>query len=151
MRIRKILVPIDFSPESLAAAGVAVDLAQQLGARVDLVTILDAGDLRAALKARLNGFKTDPEVQRALQAWIETQVARLRFPEDVRWAHTVRRGMVEPEILKAIQDGKADLVVMGSRGLSRRIALGSKTVAIVRRSSVPVLVVKKQPGTRSAR
>ncbi len=143
MKVRRILVPIDFSPESVAAAGVAADLARQLGARLRLLTVLDVSDLRVALKARLYAFKTDAEVHRAVLRWIREQYDRLALPGDVLCTRSIRRGMVEAEIISAVKKNRPQLVVMGSWGLARRLPLGSKTAAILRRCTVPVLVVKK--------
>jgi nucleotide-binding universal stress UspA family protein len=120
-------VPIDFSPESFAAAAFAGALAEQTGARIRFVTVLDVGDLRAALKAQLHGFTTEAEVHEALTGWIREQYARF----------------AEEEIIAAIEKYRPQLVVMGSRGLSRRVSVGSKTAAVLRRSDVPVLVVRK--------
>lgn len=141
--IRRLLVPVDFSPESLAAVKFAGELARQTAARIRLVTVLDVGDLRAALKARLYGFGTDAEVHRALAEWIREQYARIVLPPEVHAIRSVRRGEVEEEIVTAIEKYRPQLVVMGSRGLSRRLSIGSKTAAVLRRSPVPVLVVKE--------
>ncbi len=143
--VRRILVPIDFSPQSLVAAGVAGDLAKQLGARIRFLTVLDVSDLRAALKARLHGFHTDAEVHRALLRWIREQAARIAMPKGVAFTHSIRRGIGETEILRAIRSYRPHLVVMGSSGLARRLPLGSKTAHVLRHSPVPVVVCPLKP------
>lgn len=138
MPLRRILVPIDFSPESLAAVKVARDLAEQTGARLRFVTVLDVSDLRAALKAHLSGFRTDDEVHRALETWIDDNYARI----DRRGAtRSIRRGIAESEIVAAIASYKPEMVVMGSSGLARAIPIGSTTEYVIRHARVPVLVV----------
>jgi nucleotide-binding universal stress UspA family protein len=140
MTVRRILVPIDFSPESLAAVKVARGLADQTGARLRFVTVLDVGDLRAALKAHLSGFKTDDDVHRALKKWIDDNYAKI----DLRGAtRSIRRGIAEREIVAAIASYKPEIVVMGSRGLARAIPLGSTTEYVIRHGGAPVLVVTK--------
>lgn len=141
VRYRRILVPIDFSPYSIVAVKVAADLARELGARLRLVTVLDVGDLRVVLKARLSGFETDADIHRALRRWIRDQFATLALPDDVPHTRSVRRGIADQEILLAIGSYKPQLVVMGSRGLSHRLPLGSRTAAVLRRSPAPVLIV----------
>jgi nucleotide-binding universal stress UspA family protein len=148
MDTRRILVAVDYSPQSIEAARVAIDLASQLGAQVLLLTVLDVGDLRVALKAHLYAFKTDTEVHRAVRRWIHDQAARVEVPEGVRCVRRVRRGIADQEILSAIRSYRPQLVVMGSRGLARRLALGSTTAAVLRRSPVPVLVVTQTSGVR---
>jgi len=144
MPLRRILVPIDFSPESLAAVKVASDLAGQTGARLRFVTVLDVGDLRAALKAHLSGFRTDEEVHRALTKWIDDNYARI---DRSGATHSIRRGIAEREIVAAIKSYKPQMVVMGSAGLARAIPIGSTTEYVIRNGGVPVLVVT---GPRSA-
>ncbi len=138
--IRRILVPVDFSPASLQAAAKAGELAAQLGARIRFLTVLDVGDLRAALKAHLHGFDTEAEVHRALLRWIREQWRHIRPPDGVSFTRAVRRGVVEHEIMRAIRGYRPHLVVMGSSGLMRRLPLGSKTLFVLRRSPVPVVV-----------
>jgi nucleotide-binding universal stress UspA family protein len=142
MLIRRILVPLDFSPQSLAGASVAIDLAVQLHARVRFLTILDVSDLRVALKARLYDFKTDAEVHRAVRRWIDEQYKRIKVPPGVAFTRMIRRGIAGKEILRAIESYRPQIVVMGSSGLARQLPMGSKTAAVLRRSRVPVLVCR---------
>lgn len=143
--VRRILVPIDFSPHSLATVAVAGALAQQLGARIRFMTVLDVSDLRAALKAHLHGFRTDAEVHRALLRWIREQWKRVDVPIGVKATHVIRRGDTEWEILRAINTYRPQLVVMGSTGLARRLPIGSKTSHVLRHSPVPVVVCPLRP------
>ncbi|MFZ8822770.1 MAG: universal stress protein [Desulfurococcales archaeon] len=48
------------------------------------------------------------------------------------------------EIVKAAEENKADLIVVGSSGLStlRRLILGSVSRKVINKSKIPVLVVK---------
>jgi nucleotide-binding universal stress UspA family protein len=138
MRIERILVPIDFSPESLRAVEVARALSEQSGAALRFVTVLEVGDLRAALDAHLSGFRTDEEVHRALEKWIDDNYARIDTAGATR---EILRGIAEREILNEIETYQPQIVVMGSAGLARRLPLGSTTDYVLRHSAVPVLVV----------
>ncbi len=131
---------MDFSDHARAAAIVAANLASQLGATIRLVTVLDVSDLRVAMKARLDRFTTSAELRRAVEQWVEKEYASLSLPADVPSTRTIRRGFAEPQIVAEIAKWKADLIVMGSSGLARRLPLGSKTAEVLRRSSVPVVV-----------
>ncbi len=137
---QRILVPMDFSAHSRAAAVVAGDLAKQLGARIRFVTVLDVSDLRVALKARLHHFKTSAELRQAVEEWIREQYAAIEVTSGVPYTRTIERGVAEQQIVAAIKSYRPHLVVMGSSGLARRLPVGSKTAAVLRRSAVPVLV-----------
>ena len=138
--IRRILVPIDFSKASSRAAHYAVDELAPLGAEVVLVTVLEVSDLRVAMSAGLHGFDNDDELHDQVMQWLEEQFAK--FPATAR--REVRRGIVEREIVEAIQEHDADFVVMGAVGIARRIPIGSKAEYVLRHVDVPLLLVKAE-------
>jgi nucleotide-binding universal stress UspA family protein len=140
VRFQRLLVPMDFSPHARAATLVAANLARQLDAAIRFITVLDVSDLRVAVKARLQRFSTDAEVHRAVAQWVEDQYASLSIPAGVRWTKTIRRGFAEQQIVAEIARWRPHIVIMGSKGLAGRLPIGSKTAAVLRRSSVPVVV-----------
>jgi nucleotide-binding universal stress UspA family protein len=142
--IKTIVVPVDFSETSCRAARYALDeLGTQLKADVVLVTVLEPSDLRAAMKAGLHGFETDEDVKRQVQAWVEQQFAKIESASSggVKTRRDVRRGLPEREIIEAIREHKADLVVMGSTGIARRIPIGSKAEYVLRHGDVAVTLI----------
>lgn len=140
--IRRIVVPIDFSEASTRAAHYAATELAPLGAEVVLVTVLEVSDLRVAMKAGLHGFDNDDELREQVEQWLEEQFAK--FPAATR--REVRRGIVEREIVEAIREHEADLVVMGAVGIARRIPIGSKAEYVLRHVDVPLLLVKSTGG-----
>ena len=143
--IKRIVVPVDFSAASCKAARYTVEeLAPQLGAEVTFVTVLEVSDLRVAMSAGLHGFETDEDVHRQVQDWIEDQFAKIESATDsVKAKRDVRRGDPDREILEAIREHQADLVVMGSHGIARRIPLGSKAEYVIRHVELPVLLIRE--------
>lgn len=142
-QFQRILVPMDFSPHARAAAAVAENLARELDASIRFLTVLDVADLRVAVKEGLYGFTKSAEVHHAVEQWVEEEYASLSVPSDVRFTRSIERGMAMRLIFTAIAKYRPNLVVMGSSGLARRLPIGSKTAAIIRRSSVPVVVCRK--------
>jgi nucleotide-binding universal stress UspA family protein len=142
--IKRIVVPVDFSDVSCAAAAFAVrELAPQLGADVIFVTVLEASDLRVAMSAGLHGFDNDEELHRQVAEWVEEQFAKVESAEGaVKATRDVRRGLVDRELVEAIREHNADLVVMGSAGITKRVPLGSKAEYVLRHSSVPVTLIR---------
>ena len=138
--IERILAPVDFSTESRRAVTFGLELAQQLGAAVRVVNVLDLGDLRCAIKAGLSGFKDDADLHRRVEEWNESEYAKLDLPEHV--SRMTLRGDVVTSILAAIASFDAQLVVMGSAGMGSRLPIGSKTEDVIRRAKVPVVVVR---------
>ena len=142
--IKRILVPVDFSASSCRAARYAVEeLAPQMGAEVVFVTVLDVGDLRVAMSAGLHGFGTDEELHRQVREWIEEQFRRIESAQDaVKAQRDVRRGIPEREILEAVRQHRADLVLMGASGMGRRDPIGSKAEYVLRHADVPLMLIR---------
>lgn len=142
--IKQILVGIDFSPESVRAARyAATELARQLQAEVTFVAVLEPSDLRVAIGAGLHGFETDEDVRRQVRDWIEEQFREIESPENAVTAkRDLRRGHPEQELLEAIREHAADIVVMGARGMGQRDPIGGKAEYVLRHAKVPLLLVQ---------
>jgi nucleotide-binding universal stress UspA family protein len=142
---KNILVATDFSEPSSAATGLAVDLATTLGSALTLVHVFDlpgyayAGtpftivDLLAPVEEAAQA-----ELDRALES-VKRRVPAARA--------MLRRGAPWQEILRAIEESRADLVVLGTRGRQgvTRALLGSVAEKVVRMSPVPVLTLQAPP------
>jgi nucleotide-binding universal stress UspA family protein len=137
---RRIVVPLDGSPLAEQALPYSETLAGLTGAPLHLVRVLDP--------TYLGTF----DGSMAMQHWIEDArgVARhylARMEQDLRqrqWKVTAeyRLGPAASELLAAAQPG--DLLVMATHGRSGlgRWFLGSVAEAVLRRASVPVLLVR---------
>lgn len=141
--IKRIVVPVDFSENSTRAARYAVEeLAPPLGAEVVFVTVLEVSDLRVAMSQGLHGFETDEDVHRMVQEWIEQQYARIESGKgSVKATRDIRRGDPEREIVEAIREHQADLVVMGTHGMGNRDPVGSKAEHILAEGQRPLLLI----------
>lgn len=142
---RHIVCCLDFSTHSDAAFEAASHRARGDGARLTLLHVVVPGlpvvpgepapPRSAALDAeevvRLKGYLTEKYVSRARDL-------------DIRLA--LRRGHPSVEILSHLEESDADLVVMGSQGLSGMglVLLGSVAERVVRRSPCSVLVVRSR-------
>jgi len=145
--IERIVVPVDFSAAACRAARYAVEeLAPQLRAEVVFVTVLEVSDLRVAMSAGLHGFDTDEELHRQVQEWIEEQFRKIESAQDsVKARRDVRRGFPDREIVQAIHEHRADLVVMGAVGIARAFPMGSKAEYVLRHADVPLVLIKPRP------
>src|SRR5690242_5384915 len=141
--IERIVVAVDFSEASCRAARYAVEtLGPQLKAEVIFVTVLDPSDLRVAMSAGLHGFDTDDELRGQVRGWIEEQFRKIESADDaVKARRDVRRGLPEREILEAIHEHNAQLVVMGATGIGRVFPLGSSSEYVLRHAHVPVVLL----------
>ncbi len=132
-RIRRLLVPTDFSPTANAAFAYAADLSAKTGASlVALHVVAPVYYLEAADLALL---------QREAREAAERGLRRLR-PAPSR-TMTVN-GVPHDAIVQAARTIGADLIVIGTHGRSglKRLVLGSVAENVLRHAPCPVLTVR---------
>ncbi|MBI4844356.1 MAG: universal stress protein [Nitrospirae bacterium] len=141
----KILVPVDGSEYSLKALNIAVDFAKTKGAKIcliNVVPVIEGVDLEISATEQ-NKLK-ESMVKRA--DYIVQQACGTLANEDVM--ATCREIVASTSVPDAIIDfadkEKADLIIIGSRGLSpsSRFKMGGVVSKVVRHSSCSVYVVK---------
>jgi nucleotide-binding universal stress UspA family protein len=139
---RSILVAVDGSRASANALQQAVDLARSEGARLTLISVAEVPRWRFSGFPLAVPFPDEAQLTREAERVVEQ--AEALVPDDVPVSTVVRRGPVVREILKRVDAGQHDLVVVGSRGLgpAGSLILGSVSRAVLARSPVPVLVAR---------
>lgn len=144
--IRKILVPVDLSEESLLALATACTLARAFEARVRAVEYFHSGTFAFAGAGGATLYGAPLALGRTRKA---EKSAFERAMKRFAWGgveHTTdyRNGEPVTEILKASRE--ADLVVLGSRGRTglASVLLGGTAFSVLQQSKKPVLVVRAQ-------
>jgi nucleotide-binding universal stress UspA family protein len=149
-KLRKILVPTDFSEAANLAVDYAAKLAEANKARLILLTVI--GDLPLTdeemmmLRVNLDDVKEYNNQQiNAAKAKLE-KLVRPSVLKRLRVQFMVRDGKPFVEIIQAAKDTAADLIVMSSHGHSRftEILLGSTTDRVVQKAPCSVLVVRER-------
>jgi nucleotide-binding universal stress UspA family protein len=133
---RNILAATDFSEPSLTALRFAARLARHCGAALHVVYV-EHPLLRAA--AERSGIDLDTETREELRRVIAATPPAVECSPDL---HVVV-GAVVDVIVEVARTHAADLIVVGSRGMSgaEKLVFGSTTEGLLRRSDVSVLVV----------
>jgi nucleotide-binding universal stress UspA family protein len=143
MKIENILVPSDFGASSHRALSLAIDLAKKFGARITLVHGFEVPSYAYSGLGMAIVDYLSPIEDGARQA-LQSELRELEglLPGSVA---LFRKGVPYREILAAIEETKADLVVMGTHGRQglRHALIGSVAERIVRLSSIPVLTVRE--------
>jgi len=143
--MKKILVPIDFSKPSEYAAKMATKIAKKTAATVYLIHLIELPsgvvDMGASSKFSI------PESMLYLRKTKEKIVAfkEKNFPKDLKIEYFIKINTPFEGIKKYAHKIDADLIVMGSKGHSEfeEIMIGSNTEKVVRTSTIPVIIVKK--------
>jgi nucleotide-binding universal stress UspA family protein len=140
----RILLSVDGSPDSDKAVQLTAELARTHGSRVLVVHGRDVPFV--ALNPNpspplVEGWEEEAEAQQL----VDTSVSRLQAAGvDVRGQVLPGLGHVEYKILAAAEADRAELIVLGSRGMSRieEVLIGSVSHKIIHMAKCPVLLVR---------
>lgn len=144
MRI-KILHPTDFSEGAEQARDEAIRLARALDAEVVLVHVLSQTPLYAE---GLSGVQID-RIYEAQRTWAEESM-RGRVAETlaagVPARGLLRVGVPAQEVVRAAEEERVDLIVLGThgRGAIGRLLLGSVADRVIRTALCPVVTVRER-------
>jgi nucleotide-binding universal stress UspA family protein len=146
-----ILVAVDGSAHADQALTHAIDLAQSEHAELTLMTAVVAPPSVAYFGpygGAVGALRQDAEVG-AKGVLLR---ARERVPSDVSVTTILSRDPIDTALIRQIEDGHHDLVVMGSRGRGavRSALLGSVSHYVLHHSPVPVLIVHAEPASSPA-
>ncbi|HEX5171890.1 MAG TPA: universal stress protein [Cyclobacteriaceae bacterium] len=144
--MKKILVPCDFSDQAVAAFRVALDIAKQSGGEVNLINIIEVPIMHDTVLMPTLNFEEALFKEMEANAKKQFEKLKVKFAKDFRKVKTiVTYGITAVSILNHIEENNIDMVVMGTKGASglSELLIGSNAEKVVRRSPVPVLVVKK--------
>ncbi len=136
----KIIIPIDGSEHADLAFRQAMGIARGRGVEIVLLNCFDelpstiGGETRAELIAEL-----ERESRRLLEPY-----EKIAKEEGLSCKVLVRSGPAARAIVHAATEEKADLIVMGSRGLSdfSGIVMGSVSHRVLSLASQPVLIAR---------
>jgi nucleotide-binding universal stress UspA family protein len=145
MRVRKILVPTDFSSCSDHATLEAIDLAERLGADV---TLMHAYGLPVYVSPEGGTFFPSPgtmlEITEGAHRALAALKRRLDRP-DLAIDLKAEQGPAAQAIIRVAQEGGFDLVVMGTHGRTglKHLLVGSVAEHVIRACDVPVLTLRE--------
>jgi nucleotide-binding universal stress UspA family protein len=155
-KVKRILVPTDYSDCSRHALEYALRLAGPLGAAVDTVHVWSApyfgpgfedvpvGDSRQSLYTLIR-LRASEEMARFLSG--------VEVPQSLTFTSHVESGEPCQTIIEVAEHRKVDLIVAGTHGRTgaRYFLLGSVAARLVQLSTCPVLTVPPSDSPKEAR
>ena len=148
LKIKRILVPLDFSITSLKALDHAVTLAKLTDAEIILLHIAEyihaTTDPFFGINPGLAVYESD--IKNMSTESLNKVAEKLKKKGFVKVKTLSVTGRTHIEILRASKKIKADIIVMGTNGVSgfREFVMGSNTFSIVRDALCPVLSVQRK-------
>ncbi len=133
------IVAIDGSEQSLRAAENAIVLAEKSDAHVYVVYVIDRSISKTEVMQTWD-FLGITEKKRKMFKRVEKAAENGRISYEVKFI----RGEPAVAIINFAEEMDADLIVIGSRGLSQfqQLVLGSVSHKVVKKATCPVLIVK---------
>lgn len=157
-RDKKILIPVDFSDYSLSACEIGISHAKRTGSEVILLhayfspffpsaipmadsLIYQAGESEALIDIRK---KVEADMNKLILQ-LDNKIKNGELP-DVKISQVLREGIPEEEIITYAKEIHPILIVMGTRGKSKKEAdlIGSVSGEVVEISKAPVLVIPEK-------
>jgi len=148
--IKSILVPLDGSPFAEQALPWAACLAKVAGAHLELVRVHDpVPPWTIATEGAVAATSVDPAIRDAEEQYLANCAARLYEGGFKGVSQRLLDGEVAEQIARHAEDNAFGLVVLAThgRGAISRLWLGSVSDALVRRLTVPVLLIRPAEGT----
>ncbi|MDC3417450.1 universal stress protein [Aquibacillus salsiterrae] len=136
----KIVLATDGSEHSRRATENAVHIASCTeGSKIEIVYVVDATHAKSDVLSNWNSVDVN-DTRKARVREVEEMAKQARVNYEVKILH----GEPGPTIVDYANRNKADVVIIGSRGLNglQEFVLGSVSHKVAKRANCPVLIVK---------
>jgi nucleotide-binding universal stress UspA family protein len=142
IRVEKILVPTDFSESSREALCYAGALAERYKSKVLLLHVMES-DMMEPLRAVEGGQDLTTKLKTDREEYLEN-LMKLDEVAGIEVESRIVEGPPAYEIIEAAEDYGADLITIGTQGLTgpQRVFFGSVAERVVRTAPIPVLTVR---------
>lgn len=143
--MKKIIVPIDFSEYSEFALEAAASIAKKHNSELIILHMLELSN--AIISTDSNSLNEEAVFYLKLAEKKFETFLNKPYLEGLEITPIVKHFKVWSEINEVANEHQANLIVMGSHGVSgiKEAIVGSNTEKVVRHSDIPVLVIKHNP------
>lgn len=134
-----ILVPVDFSDSAIDALEWGATLAQYMGAKLFVLTVLEPSDQEVSSAISLNHRQSEARLRDCFE---EELYEYLPWLAGNRPEILIRVGRPVSEILKVAREKSVDFIAMGAHGRQGivRTAVGSVADGVIRGATIPVIL-----------
>ncbi len=148
--LANVLVPLDGSSLAETALPTAISLVRRKHGHVELVIVHED------VPCEWEGYEDGPwhSMNESTQVrYLDDKAGQLSGARDMTVGHALLRGDVADQVCMHALEVGADMIVMGTHGRTglTRALVGSVADAVVRRATIPVLLLRASGGASSAR
>jgi nucleotide-binding universal stress UspA family protein len=138
---REVLVAIDGSPEAELALAHGLSVAHVFNARLHLVAVAPEPPALIGPASGVTREQLADDIRREMEGVLRGACDQL--PDDVSLDTRLLKGDAATEILRAAEEARCDLILMGTRGRGRlgTALLGSVSQEVMHRAKATVIVV----------
>lgn len=138
---KTILVPIDFSEQSLVALGQSYNLAKEYKAEIVLAHVMeDTGGI-----SRFFSKEQDKEIEKNIRINLKKLADDVEKKSNVKTSIRIPRGKAYDQIVKLAETLPAIFIIMGcdsNPSKAKKRFIGSTALRVVRESTVPVITIR---------
>lgn len=136
----KVLIPVDFSEQSLIALEQASHVAKLMSADLVLLYVIEES---SGFLSRFISGEADEDMRKEITSKLE-QISKDYETKGFKVEHLIAKGSVYEKINEVADMVEAKLIVMGTNGGSgiRKRFIGSNALRVVREAKMPVITIK---------
>lgn len=145
LEINKILIPTDFSETANLALDHAVNLAKLLDSEIVLHHVISTFSFRVNLPEVTDAEEAHQhKLSGAVGAKLKQLADDIRQRAGIKVSTLISSGRIKDEVVRAAEQTDADLIVMGTHGVSglREFFMGSNAFRVVSDAPCPVLTLR---------
>ena len=143
--IKRIAIPTDYSDTANVAVGHAVQLAKHFSADITLIHVTEESAYSGIFTTSLSDYEQTEKAKLRLQE----EAHRIEQEFGINVSQEVRSGRIYDQIVEAANDAGADMIVMGTHGVSgwAEFFAGSNAFRVVTQATCPVLTIQGHTGS----
>jgi nucleotide-binding universal stress UspA family protein len=145
LELRRLLVPVDFSRQSVKAVRYALSLAAKFHAEVRLLHVVDPAQEPSPAIIQMP-LVTQPEtIAKIAEKLLRSWAAKFHLPVSAK-TYSVQHGKTFRKIVETASKARVDLIVLATHGYTglQRVIHGSTAERVVQHARAPVLIVRQR-------
>ena len=136
----KILVPIDFSEQSVIALSQTYNLARETQAEIVLLYVIEDGGMLSKFFTK----QQHEDMKKEVQAQLDKLADEVKKQKGLTVSTMIAKGAPYDKIVEVAEMLNAEFIIMGCNGHDsiRKKFMGSNSLKVVRESRIPVISIK---------